>query len=220
MKLILVRGVPGSGKSTFCAKALGGAFHVENDMFHVRDGEYRFDAKRQKDAVSWCMDTARCALAAGMDVAVSNTFTKRRYVEAYRKIAEEAGAAFEVYKMTGSFENEHRVPEEVKRGMADGFEGWDGETFVYPNLNQDPSDPYYRPYMATKLKVGDRVLASRWKGGRDTAAPGETVEHEDAEAVVTEIRQGSYDYLNVFFKFVDTGKEGLAMSGDLKKVED
>ena len=49
MRLILVRGVPGSGKSTFAAKVFPGAFHVENDMFHVKDGEYRFDFNKQKD---------------------------------------------------------------------------------------------------------------------------------------------------------------------------
>ena len=103
MRLILVRGVPGSGKSTFAAKIFPGTFHVENDMFHVKDGEYRFDFNRQKDAVLWCMDMCETALRNGMDVVVSNTFTKRRYIMAYVKLAAKYGADVSVYRMTGSF---------------------------------------------------------------------------------------------------------------------
>ena len=39
--LYIVRGIPGSGKSTF-AKSLGGT-HFEADMFFMKDGEYKFD---------------------------------------------------------------------------------------------------------------------------------------------------------------------------------
>ena len=130
MRLILVRGVPGSGKSTFAAKVFSGAFHVENDMFHVKDGEYRFDFNRQKDAVSWCMDMCETALRNGMDVVVSNTFTKRRYIMAYVKLAEKYGADVYVYRMAGSFKNCHSVPAAVFENMKKGFEDWSGEIFV------------------------------------------------------------------------------------------
>lgn len=132
MRLILVRGVPGSGKSTFAAKVFPGAFHVENDMFHMKDGEYRFDFNKQKDAVSWCMDMCDMALRNGMDVVVSNTFTKRRYVMAYVKLAEKYGADISVYRMTGSFKNCHSVPAAVFENMKKGFEDWLGEIFVKP----------------------------------------------------------------------------------------
>lgn len=132
MRLILVRGVPGSGKSTFAAKVFPGAFHVENDMFHVKDGEYRFDFNKQKDAVSWCMDMCDTALRNGMDVVVSNTFTKRKYITAYAKLASEHGADVSVYRMTGSFKNSHSVPVAVFENMKKNFEDWPGETVVVP----------------------------------------------------------------------------------------
>ena len=132
MRLILVRGVPGSGKSTFASKVFPGAFHVENDMFHVKDGKYRFDFNRQKDAVSWCMDMCETALRNGMDVVVSNTFTKRGYVMAYVKLAAKYGADVSVYRMTGSFENRHSVPVTVFDNMKKNFEDWPNETIVVP----------------------------------------------------------------------------------------
>lgn len=135
MRLILVRGVPGSGKSTFAAKVFSGAFHVENDMFHVKDGEYRFDFGRQKDAVSWCMNMCDTALGNGMDVVVSNTFTKRKYVAAYVKLAAGRGADISVYRMAGSFKNSHSVPAAVFENMKKNFEDWPGETVVVPVEN-------------------------------------------------------------------------------------
>lgn len=139
MRLILIRGVPGSGKSTFAAKVFPGAFHVENDMFHVKDGKYRFDFNRQKDAVSWCMDMCDTALRNGMDVVVSNTFTKRIYVIAYVKLAAKYGADVSVYRMTGSFKNGHLVPAAVFENMKKNFEDWPDETVVVP----DESDYKY-----------------------------------------------------------------------------
>ena len=142
MRLILVRGVPGSGKSTFAARAFPGVFHVENDMFHIKDCEYRFDFNKQKDAVSWCMEMCETALRNGMDVVVSNTFTKRRYVMAYAKLAAKYGADVSVYRMTGSFENRHSVPATVFNNMKNGFEDWSGETVVSPG----PGDSYLYAY--------------------------------------------------------------------------
>lgn len=132
MQLILVRGVPGSGKSTFAKNVFSGAFHIENDMFHVKDGKYQFDRSRQKDAVAWCMDMCDTALRNGMDVVVSNTFTKVRYVMAYARLASEHGADLTVYRMNGSFENSHSVPKEVFENMKNNFEGWPGEVVVTP----------------------------------------------------------------------------------------
>ena len=130
MRLVLIRGLPGSGKSTFARKSFPGAFHLENDMFHIRDGEYRFDFRRQKDAVKWCMETAVRALEAGMDVVVSNTFTRRRYVLAYKSLADRFGADFSVYRMDGDWGSVHAVPESVMESMRSGFEDWDGEILV------------------------------------------------------------------------------------------
>ena len=89
--LILLRGLPGSGKSTV-AKLFGDdACHYEADMFFIRpDGEYRFDPIRIKDAHNWCRHKTMEAMKAGHPtVIVSNTFTQEWEMETYYELAKE-----------------------------------------------------------------------------------------------------------------------------------
>ncbi len=79
--LYIVRGLPGSGKSTF-AKFVGDSF-VEADMFFMKNGKYEFDMSKIRDAHSWCLSTVRAWMQMNADtyglefseIAVSNTFT-------------------------------------------------------------------------------------------------------------------------------------------------
>ena len=54
--LTLIRGVSGSGKSTF-AKTLNG-IHLETDMYFIDPvtGEYNWDGEKIKQAHEWCQD--------------------------------------------------------------------------------------------------------------------------------------------------------------------
>ncbi len=78
--LYIVRGIPGSGKSTF-AKSLGGT-HFETDMFFMKDGEYKFDISKIKEAHKWCQDSVYTAMLLNHTallnnvIVVSNTFTQ------------------------------------------------------------------------------------------------------------------------------------------------
>ena len=74
-ELILLRGLPGNGKSTF-AKVIGGT-HYEADMYFMEDGIYNFDPSGLKDAHAWCRNSTETAMRRGEDkVIVSNTFTQ------------------------------------------------------------------------------------------------------------------------------------------------
>ena len=131
-KLTIIRGVPGSGKSTY-AKTHYNCLILENDMFHIHGGEYDFHTSIQDDAVSWCRSACSEALSYGMDVVVANTFTKRRYINSYKALADECGADFEVIRCTGNFNNIHNVPKNVFESMRNGFEDWDGEKIACLN---------------------------------------------------------------------------------------
>ena len=134
-RLVIIRGVPGSGKTTFANVMFPGCLHLENDMFHIHSGKYEWSAKRQEDAINWCVSTASSALRCGMDVVVSNTFTKSRYIDPYRRIAEAIGCDFSVYRMTGSFQNVHGLNKELVESFRISFEDYPGELFVSPEIS-------------------------------------------------------------------------------------
>lgn len=110
MKLILIRGLPGSGKSTQ-AKQLKNFTHVEADMFFELQGKYKFDPTKIKEAHAWCQNKTKLALAEGKDVVVSNTFTQHWEMEKYKQFAQEFKAELEIVTATGNWPNVHGVPE-------------------------------------------------------------------------------------------------------------
>lgn len=131
--LYIVRGIPGTGKSTFCKKALSGIFHVENDMYHHHNREYIFSLQNQRNAVEWCSDMVTLALKKNMDCVVSNTFVKRCLVDYYVNIAKLFNSNVKIYRMMGNFKNTHNVPEDVFNNMKNNFEDYPGECLVFPN---------------------------------------------------------------------------------------
>ena len=130
-KLTLIRGLPGSGKSTY-AKNNFDCLILENDMYHVSGGKYGWTGKRQGEAVKWCFETCRAALMSGMDVVVCNTFTTHREMEKYVSLAEECGAELSVIRMGNDFGNVHNVPESTLGIMKSRFVDFDGEILVPP----------------------------------------------------------------------------------------
>lgn len=106
-KLILVRGIIGSGKSTY-AKSLN-IFHVEADMYFQRNGSYQWDRRELGEAHSWCKETVKYALDQGMDVVVSNTFTTLREIQPYIDM----GYPIEIVKMSKVYGNIHNVPDQI-----------------------------------------------------------------------------------------------------------
>lgn len=124
--LYLIRGVPGSGKSTFANKLFSAAIVseiYEADTFFIKDGKYQFDATKIAAAHRWCQSEVHAALSDGMNVAVSNTSTTEREVETYAKIAEECGAKFVsvIIETRHGGSNIHNVPEEKVQQMRNRF---------------------------------------------------------------------------------------------------
>ena len=119
-KLILVRGLPGSGKSTY-AKSLG-IFHIEADMFFMKDGEYHFDGKQIKDAHNWCFTQAETAMKLGMDVAVSNTFTQKWEMAKYIELANTLNYEVKIIEMKDNFGNVHGIGEDILQKMRNRWE--------------------------------------------------------------------------------------------------
>lgn len=131
--LFLIRGVPGSGKSTF-------ARHIWNDyaiceadkyFYDKETGEYNFNHSKLKAAHEWCRNEVEDRMKENKqnsqyypEIVVSNTFTQEWEMEPYFKLAKEYG-----YMVTSIIienrhggTNVHEVPEESIRKMKDRFE--------------------------------------------------------------------------------------------------
>lgn len=128
-ELILLRGLPGAGKSTL-AKSLESVFCYETDKyFENEDGEYNFDPTKLKQAHQWCQDRVEKAMNAPngfppLRVVVSNTFTQEWEMQPYYDLAEKYG--YRVYSLIAenrhSGINSHGVPEEKLIQMKQRFE--------------------------------------------------------------------------------------------------
>ncbi len=89
--LYIVRGLPGSGKSSL-AKKVSESVYSADDFFTNKKGEYNFNAKLLGKAHEWCWGKVRDAMFIGANaVAVANTFTQAWEAEKYYQLAEEYG---------------------------------------------------------------------------------------------------------------------------------
>lgn len=123
--LHIVRGVPGSGKTTFALKLLHrqpSMKHYEADMFFLGlDGIYRFDPSQIKGAHQWCFENVVRSLTEGFDVVVANTFTKRWEMDKYLNLTI-PDLEIVVYAMHDRYENVHGVPADKVEQMAARWE--------------------------------------------------------------------------------------------------
>ena len=131
-ELYLIRGIPGSGKSTF-------ANHVWNDyaiceadkFFYDEEGNYNFDASKLRQAHEWCRQEVENRMKENLitpqyypEIVVSNTFTQEWEMEPYFKLAEQYGYkvfSFIIENRHGG-KNVHGVPDEKLEQMRNRFE--------------------------------------------------------------------------------------------------
>jgi predicted kinase len=130
--LTLLRGVPGSGKSTFANLMWTEYAICEADkFFYDKEGNYNFDPSRLKDAHEWCRFHVETRMKDNQvnpqyypEIVVSNTFTMEWEMEAYYKLAEQYG--YTVFSLIVENRhggvNKHGVPDDKLEQMKNRFE--------------------------------------------------------------------------------------------------
>ena len=124
--LYLVRGLPGSGKTTFGRTLTDRHLHFEADNYftHPVTGEYKFDASLLSIAHAQCRQHTMLAMQDSMTpIVVSNTFSRRWEMEEYYKLALLYGYKVVEITMSGNLHpSVHNVPQETIELMRNRWE--------------------------------------------------------------------------------------------------
>ena len=122
--LYIVRGVPGSGKTTF-AKLLTLNIFEADHYFYDNDGNYNFIPSEIKEAHKKCQQFVGYEMESGIPkIAVSNTFTQEWEMKPYFELADTFD--YKVFSIVVENRhdgvNQHGVPDDKIQIMKDRFE--------------------------------------------------------------------------------------------------
>lgn len=99
--VVVLRGLPGSGKSTVSRKLVAhGASVCSADKFFETESGYQWEASRLAESHKWCQEQFTEALKSGTQmVVVDNTNVTRKEYEFYEDSAKEAGYKLHILEM-------------------------------------------------------------------------------------------------------------------------
>lgn len=117
LNLIILRGAPGSGKSTFCNKLIERykdyvVTVCSNDQFMFEDGKYKWSEQKLNKAMVLCFIKCIRALEDEHEIIViDNTNLTPKYYEKYIIAAEFYGYKVYFCHLKGEYQNIHGVSE-------------------------------------------------------------------------------------------------------------
>lgn len=126
LTLTVIRGLPGSGKSSVAAalSAATNAVLIEPDDFHIRDGAYDFLHANMPYSHLWAQGLAARHLFQGRSAIVADVFPALADLSPYRSMATHFGAALQVLDISGPWPDRHGVLPEDRARMIAAWEPW------------------------------------------------------------------------------------------------
>ena len=129
-QLIIVRGIPGSGKTTLATNLLSQfrEANIASEMFEAdqyflnKNNEYVFDRNKLCDAHQYCQDRTYNSLKEGKTVIVSNTFTLKSELLPYFNMIKAYEMNPTVILAQSEYGSIHGVPEATLLNMRKRFQ--------------------------------------------------------------------------------------------------
>jgi predicted kinase len=127
--LIILRGLPGSGKTSFAKYMFSNNVFEADQYFYDSDGNYNFDASKLHEAHLHCQKRVEELMQMsdttqyGGEIVVSNTATTERELEPYLKLAKSYGYIVVSLIVENRHGNKsvHGVPDETLEKMRKRF---------------------------------------------------------------------------------------------------
>ena len=117
-EIVLIRGIPGSGKSTIAKEEYPDHVLCEANQYFTRRGRWLYNHKRVKNAHAWCQRKALSELEKGNNIVVANTFIRLWELKPYFDM----GYPVKIVVAKGNYRNWHNVPEKVVERMKHNYE--------------------------------------------------------------------------------------------------
>lgn len=125
-RIILIRGVPGTGKTTLAQEIAArnpDFVHIESDhFFQLPSGQFKFNPRLFSYAHKWCINSVARLVHQEFTPVVSNSLCRQWEIEPYIKIAMAFDTKIEIISLTTEYGSLHNIPENRMQEFRDRFE--------------------------------------------------------------------------------------------------
>lgn len=132
----IIRGLPGSGKSTYARTIFPDSLIIEGDQLHANpDGTYEFDPTRVNSG-KYILSMLKTAYRMGVKHVVVTVAHTGLYLREIMDLAKKHGTlrvAWMDYNNGDTSQNKHLVPDDVIATMKKRFFVIEGETYIVRN---------------------------------------------------------------------------------------
>ena len=112
-KMQIIRGLPGSGKTTLAIEKFPFLMRVETDMFFYRNGAYRFTMENNRQSVRWFLSEVCTLCKQGMDFVLTGVFAAHtERLPSVIGTALQYGYEVWIKTLTTNYRSIHGVPKE------------------------------------------------------------------------------------------------------------
>jgi adenylate kinase family enzyme len=148
--LHIVRGLPGSGKSTFAkSKLFAGMLVIELEQFWINaDGEYKPDPDRLKDADQYMLRMLSLAMDQKVNTVVTGNFLTNKSIEPIIALCKDKGCNITIWRTVDEYPRTHGQSDATYAAMAKEF-----EDLVFPENIVSAMDPPYQIVTKTPGKL-------------------------------------------------------------------